>query len=281
MMFDQARPFKYEPWQCEIGYRPRRVVFDQEGNPKEPLGFISDPPLGDNWEQMKEGELQGGNAYFNLFGNGYFYGNGAIFLYTINVKEEYSGIKEIDQYNEQTTGIYHKCIFADFDIYDRFEDHIPFRGVKYQYKIKKRTIVKEQDWEIKPPTSGGTFWTSEPGEIRETTNEEQEVSLEVPCPQDIDLQKHEWRSIDLSIDDQVNEGYRYPGYNGNFFDGTKKHGYEHDKEVRVYRKIFYDETDPTKYQPVLLKITWTEIRYDLNTQKVKAFCTPAGFYNQQ
>lgn len=290
-MTEVTNPFTSEPWQLSLQYRPRFTQYNPTtGEAEKPLGFVDYLPGEHNFDQTNGDGITGGNWYFNLSGNWVFEGSGSLRLDAYQNSlvwhpDEY-WTDEIDFDNERDTFMKYGIVEASLYLTDRWEDHIPQKGVKFKFEFKKRTIVTEQNYELvaPPPNTYPAYWTSTPGAVNQISEEEEMATFEVPMPDDIDVQKHYFRSIELSEQDRIDKGFIFPGKGGTFHDGTEKFGYDHEKDEREFRRFYFDDPPvPGMYYRVLTKITTTTIRYEVDPglDVVDVSCTPAAFYNRE
>lgn len=285
-MFENTRPFRIDPFQI-TSHRPRFTNYDTSGNPVEPIGYVTRADDLSNYDQ----ESSGGNWYNNVYLSESIEGNGRVIIedkdmgLTFHPPESWTD--PIDDENEKDTYMRYGLVHIYLTLSDRWEDHIPFKEVKFTWKIKKQTIQTMQIWDLVPPSPPSKpYWTSTPGEILETQNFDEEVTIEFQMPDDFEEGKHDFVSYThLTEQQQVDRGFVYPGKEGEtFHDGSDKYGYDREKDEREYRLYLYDPNFPEIKYRVLTKITVTSVRYltDFNGGDVVVeTSTPSAFFNQE
>ena len=285
-MQETTQPFVSEPFQI-TSHRPRFTQYDKDGKPEEPKGYASREAY--NFDQ----EEGGGNWYFNLYGTWTFEGNGRVI---VEDQGSFHGDEfwtdEVDENNEKDTYVNYGMVFISLYLTDRWEDHNPFKDVKFTWKITKETIKTEQEFEQVPPPDeypfGIWYWTSNPGSIVETERNEEEETVEFTLPEDFEEGRHDFYLFrDLSDQQMIDRGHVYPGKGGTFHDGSEKYGYDKEEVITDYA-LYENPGDPGpppgKYR-VVKKITTTYVRYktDFNNgvDDPQETCTPGSFFNKE
>lgn len=281
MMSETTRPFRSEPF-CLTSYRPIRMQYDEDDNEKEPHGYVDDHKSdGFRFDQINQGEVSGGNWYFNLAGNTSFGGSGYINIgVTNNPHPDEFWIVDTDETKLDWYWVYYNSIQVNLMMIDRWEDHIPFKDVKYVFeKIIFKKVRREQIHELQPPNEFGLI-TSIPQGWEVIEEVEEEVSFEFTLPDDIDLENHDFDSSRLTTDKLIEGGFIFPKNSGSRHDGDPIDGYEalrYELKQNVYK---FDETKPWlgSYQVTTKEIEVT-ITYDF--VDVMDNCSPPAFYNQE
>jgi hypothetical protein len=288
MMNEVTNPFFSEPFQI-TSHRPRFTLYDEDGNPEEPIGYVSREDH--NFDQ----EDGGGNYYFNLFGDWTFDGNGRVIVDnsgSFHAPEYWT--EEPDDENDKDFYVSYGMVFINLYLTDRWEDHIPFKGVSFTWNVVKETIKTEQEFTLVPPQDeypfGIWYWTSTPGSVVETERTEESEEIGFTLPDDFEAGKHDFYTFrDLSEQQMLERGHIYPGKDGTFHDGTDKYGFDSEKiETDLVLKENPSAPDPSdrdsKYR-VVKKITITYIRYKTSfingEDDPEETCSPPAFYNQQ
>lgn len=280
MMGENTRPFRSEPFYI-TAYRPIKMQYDDNGMEKDPPGYVEDKN-GESFrfDQTKKAEVNGGNWYFNLWGNSSSVGGGSIrMLNGSNPHPDEFWIEDEDPDKLDWYWAYYNTLYVDLYMIDRWEDHIPFKGVKYIFeKIKRKKVRREQEWQLNPPNQFGLI-TSDPLGWEIIEEDEEEVSFEFTMPDDIDLSKHGFDSNTLTLQELIEGGYIFPNDGGSRHDGTPIDGYEalrYEVKQNLYE---YDPERPWlgKYQVTTKEIEITTT-YDLTD--IMDNCSPPAFYNQ-
>jgi hypothetical protein len=235
---------------------------------------------GFRFDQTQKAEVNGGNWYFNLSGNTSFVGGGTINITNgANPHPNESWVDDSDPDKLDFYEVQYSTIYVNLMMIDRFEDHIPFKGVNYVFeKIKRKKVTREREWEIQPPNEFGLIDSiAQDWEIIE--EDEQEVSFDFTLPADIDLTIHGFDSNTLTLEKLIQGGYIFPKNGGNRNDGTPIDGYEalrYEVKQNLYE---YDPERPElgKYQVITKEIEITTT-YDLTD--IMDNCSPPAFYNQ-
>ena len=280
MMGEAERPFFIRPFRL-TSYRP--VKFGEglvDANQAEPYTYYAP----NNFQQNVAGDVDGGNCYYNDIGDWGFEGNGILFIAQLTNPLIYHPgeiwTDEVDFYNQRTTIMSYGVIEVTLMLNDRFEDHIPFKDVAFEFRFTKNTRKTEQIWTDSTDLSGNE--TTIPGVEIEIENSDEEVSFTFTMPDDINLGRHRFDSfIDLDEEERVDKGYIYPekGAGGNFHDGDAKYGFDAVKHEQEEKRVYLDDPPkPGEFYALIKKITRTFITYDLTG--VEETCTPATFYNQ-
>jgi len=291
MMFEIERPFAIMPFHLG-GYRPLPTLYKPGSETEvEILGYATVPGF-ENWHR----EEGGGNFYHNLNFIGSLQGNGNIGLGIDQFVQGYFHApefweEEIDRDHEKEHRKKYAGVITTVVIGPRWEDHIPFKGVTFNFKnIKKTTYKTEQEFEIIPPTTPypifgfpETFWRNgSAGEITEVEREETSEEINHTLPDDYEEGKHRFDSrADLSEEELIDRGYVHPGRGGGTFrDGEPKYGYDWSYEVREFNRYYFDDNpESTTYYRVLTKITTTYIEYDWS--EIQDTVTPVAYYNRE
>jgi hypothetical protein len=282
MMNENNNPFASDPWQLTSNYRPREVTYKPNGKPDEPIGYV-DIEIA-RFDQTNEGIVNGGNCYFNLFGNSTFDQNGTINLVaTDNPFVNHAPETWVDEINFDQQVTHEKIyghIYVNLTISDRWEDHIPFRGVIFKYKIKKVTRKTEQYFTIIDPPYDGVPYTSIPGDIDEKSKEEEDFNFDVNMPEDIDLALHSFSTSNFTQEQNIDKGYVLPK-GGTFQDGTPKWGYDAIHYEQEENRYYLDQPPIAgQFYTVITKRIVTYITYVLDPwTAVEETCTPPAFYN--
>jgi len=280
MMVETTRPFASTPFYL-TSYRPVKMQYDDAGIEKDPAGYVDDNKSeGFRFDQINKAEVQGGNWYFNLWGNTSQVGNGTISMSIgSNPHPDESWMDDDNPDKLDFYDVQYSSIYVNLQMIDRWEDHIPFKGVKYIFeKIKRKKVRREQIWELQPPNEFG-FITSEPQGWEVVEEDEQEVSFEFTLPDDIDLQTHSFDSNTLTTDELIEGGFVFPQDGGVRNDGSPVDGYE---ALRFEVKQNLYDVDPERPELGKYQVTTKDIEviitYDFTD--ILDNCSPSAFYNQ-
>jgi hypothetical protein len=256
------------------------MLYDDAGVEKDPPGYMDDKDSGTfRFDQTKKAEVNGGNWYFNLAGNPSGGGGSIRMVNSANPHPDEFWIDDNDPDKLDWYWVYYNTLYVVLKMIDRFEDHIPFKGVNYVFeKIKRKKVTREREWEIQPPNEFGLITSiAQDWEIIE--EDEQEVSFEFTLPDDIDLAMHGFDSNTLTLEKLIEGGYIFPKNGGNRHDGTPVDGYE---ALRYELKENLYELDPERPELGKYQVSTKEIEitttYDLTD--IMDNCSPPAFYNQ-
>ena len=275
-MVEVNNPFQVEPFYL-TSHRRTFTEYDTNGVAKQPLGYVT------RAEHNFDQEQGGGNWYFVLPGTRIFEGNGRVICGSASAYHAPEFWRdEISTFNARLNYAEYGMVLINLTLGDRFEDHIPFKGVTFTWKIKKETVVTEQEFDLVPPSQPYQFWSSTPGQIVETERSEEEVTVTFQLPDDFEQGKHSFDSnTDLTDQQRIDRGFVFPK-GGTFQDGSPKHGFDSRKEVTELNLYPYPPPDESLTYDVITKITVTTITYKtpgLNyDEDNKETCTPAPFY---
>lgn len=257
------------------------MQYDDDGKEKDPPGYVDEKNAETfRFDQIKKAEVNGGNWYFNLSDNTSSEGLGHIYITNVPNPHPDEFWIDQDEFKLDWYWSYYQTLFIDLLILDRFEDHIPFKGVKYTFeKIKRKKVRREQEYVLNPPNEFGMI-TSDPQGWEVIEEEEEEVSFEFTLPDDIDVEKHYFSSNELTTDELVEGGYIFPQDGGVRHDGDPVDGYEALRYEVKQNLYYFDEEKPWmgQYQVFTKEIEIT-ITYDLS--EVLDNCSPPAFYNQE
>lgn len=253
--------------------------YDTNGTPKQPLGYVTIAEH--NFDQ----EQGGGNWYYNLVGQGSFEGNGFI---RCNSASAYHAPEfwrdDISTFNARLTAVDYNMVIIYLTLTDRFEDHNLFKGTVFTWKIKKETVVTEQEFDLVPPSQPYQFWSSTPGQIVETERSEEEVTVTFQLPDDFEQGKHNFDSYrDLTEQQLIDRGFVFPK-GGTFQDGSPKHGFDARKEVTELNVYPYPPPDESITYDVITKITVTTINYKTpgfyGDDAAEETCAPPEYFRE-
>lgn len=267
-MFENSAPFRSEPFSLTSPYRPIVMTFDNDGEEKEPLGYVTE--ASNNFDQTNSSGVEGGNYYFNLDGDSASDRSGLIFIFqntnNLIIHPDESWSEPIDQYHEKDIHKAYGVVEVRLEIKDRYEFHIPFKNVKYKWKFKKQTRVYKS-----------LENSEDPFELELISDETEDEEFEFTLPDDFDQGKHAFRSYELTLQEKIDRGFIHPGKGtGEFFhDDDEKYAIDNVSEERFYT------IDSDGRRTSLDRIERTEIDYLLSDPtEVTETVTPSAFFNQ-
>jgi hypothetical protein len=276
MMAEVNNPFQSEPFYL-TSHKRTFTEYEADGTPKQPLGYATIR------EHSFDQEQGGGNWYFTPPGTRVFEGNGRVICGSGSAYHAPEFWRDdISTFNARLNYAEYGMVLLNLTLARRFEDHIPFKGVTFTWKIKKETVVTEQEFDLVQPSESYPFWSSTPGQIVETERSEEEVTVTLQLPDDFEQNKHDFDSLrDLTDQQRIDRGFVFPK-GGTFQDGSPKHGFDSRKEVTELNLYPYPPPDESLTYDVTTKITVTTITYKTpgfyGDDAAEETCTPAPFY---
>jgi hypothetical protein len=282
MMAEVTNPFALRAFSM-TSHKRLFTEYDANGAAKQPLGYVT---IADHNFDQEQG---GGNWYYNNIGQGVFEGNGQVICGNASAYHAPEFWRdEISENEAKLTYVEYGMVLINLTLADRFEDHNIFQAVSFTWKIKKLTVVTEQEFEVyeieipNPPGNPDIFYDSTPGAIVETERSEETLTFTFQLPGEFEQGKHDFDSNrDLSDQQKIDRGFVFPK-GGTFHDGSPKHGFDSFKEVTEVS--IYDYPPPNaegfKYD-VVTKKTVTRVTYEtpnFSGKDGEETCSPPEFF---